>query len=108
MKKRMIVLFALIFAAACIPIKNAPIEGKRQPAPAVLIGAYLYCWTGIEVKEIPEEAASGRIRSVVPSSVVPACRDEANIDCLNAPYVYLDDGIALLLDGKWIFFKPES
>ncbi|MBQ1632376.1 MAG: hypothetical protein II049_06095 [Clostridia bacterium] len=106
MKKRILmILMLLMLFAACYPAGSKTVE--VQPAPAVLIGKYTYYWTGIEVKELPEGAVSGRIGSVVPETVVPTHSDEANIDCLDAPYIYLDDGIALYLNGQWIFFRPE-
>ncbi len=104
MKKRIVLLLMLLCAAACGPAKNVVAEA---PQPAVLIGDYTYYWTGIEVRELPDRGVSGRIGSVVPPTAVPTHRDEANVGDLNAPYIYLDDGVALLLDGKWIFFKPE-
>lgn len=105
MKKLLSVWMILLLLTGCSAGKAVTIEA--QPTPAVLIGNYTYYWTGIEVKELPERGISGRIGSIVPATSMPTHRDEANIGDENAPYIYLDDGVALYLNGQWIFFKPE-
>lgn len=105
MKKLLSVWMILLLLTGCSAGKAETIEA--QPTPAVLIGNYTYYWTGIEVKELPDRGVSGHICSVVPATSMPTRRDEANIGAEDAPYIYLDDGIALLLNGQWIFFKPE-
>ena len=107
MKKRWIVLLLLVCMIACLPKSNPSVEAEPRPTPAVLIGNYTYYWTGLEVKELPEGGYSGRIGSVVPATAMPTHKDEANVGSPDAPYIYLDDGVALLLDGQWIFFRPE-
>ena len=104
--KRWILLLTALCLFGCTQTKDAAVEASRQ-TPRVLIGKYTYYWTGIEVKELPERGVSGRIRTVVPASAMPEHPNEANFEGLDAPYIYLDDGVALLMNGQWIFFKPE-
>lgn len=106
MKKLLIVFLLTVLFTACAVNADAAVEVKPQP-PAALIGNYTYYWTGIEVRELPPREISGRIGSVVPATAMPTHPNEANVGSPNAPYIYLDDGVALLLDGQWIFFKPE-
>jgi hypothetical protein len=103
--KRIIACLLLFFFTACM-LTTAE---SNAAEPAVRAFDTVYCWSGHAFYRTPDESEySGRIQSVVPETEKPAENNEANVPCKDAPFVLLDDGIALLLDGQWIFFKPES
>ena len=101
--KRIILCLLLLCITACI--SSAAESNAEQPA--VMAFDTLYYRSGHAFYRTPDESEyAGRIESVVPSTALPAENNEANIPCKNAPFVLLDDGIALLLNGEWQFFRP--
>lgn len=101
--KRIIACLLLFFLTACM--LSAAESNAAQPA----VKAYdtVYCWSGHAFYRTPDESEyAGRIESVVPETEKPVENNEANVPCQDAPFVLLDDGIALLLNGEWQFFRP--
>lgn len=85
--------------------------GKTVPGipnyltPMIVVDNIVYYWTGEELTETPSEKEySGYIESIVPENRRPTKNNEANLPCLNAPYVILDDEIALLYGQRWYLF----
>ena len=85
--------------------------GKTVPGipnvltPMIVVDNTVYYWTGEELTETPSEKEySGYIESIVPENRRPTKNNEANLLCLNAPYVVLDDKIALLYSKRWFLF----
>ena len=103
--KRSIACFLLLLMTACILSAAEPIAVQ----PAVKAYDTVYYRSGHAFYRTPDESEyAGRIKSVVPSTALPAENNEANIPCKDAPFVLLDDGIALLLNGEWQFFRPDQ
>lgn len=89
--------------------------GKTVPGipnvltPMIVVGNTVYYWTGEELTETPSEKEySGYIKSIVPENRRPTKNNETNLPCLNAPYVVLDDGVALLYNNKWMLFHKRT
>ena len=101
--KQIIACLLLLFFTACM---LTPAESDA-PQPAVKAYDTVYCWSGHAFYRTPDESEyAGRIESVVPETEKPAENNEANVPCKDAPFVLLDDGVALLLNGEWQFFRP--
>lgn len=86
--------------------------GKTVPGipnvltPMIVVDNTVYYWTGEELTEtLSEKEYSGYIESIVPENRRPTKNNEANLPCLNAPYVVLNDGVALLYNQKWFLFQ---
>lgn len=89
--------------------------GKTVPGipnvltPMIIVDNIIYYWTGEELTETPSEKEySGYIESIVPENRRPTKNNEANLPCLNAPYVVLDDGVVLLYNNKWMLFHKRT
>lgn len=87
--------------------------GKTVPGipnvltPMIVVGNTVYYWTGEELAASPSEKEySGYIESIVPENRRPTKNNEANLTCLNAPYVVLNDEVALFYNQKWFLFRP--
>lgn len=87
--------------------------GKTVPGipnvltPMIVVDNIVYYWTGEELTETPSEKEySGYIESIVPENRRPTKNNEANLPCLNAPYVVLNDEVTLLYNQKWFLFRP--
>lgn len=101
--KRIIACLLLLFLTACM----LPAAESNVAQPAVKAYDTVYCWSGHAFYRTPDESEyAGRIESVVPETDKPVENNEANVPCQDAPFVLLDDGIALLLNGEWQFFRP--
>ncbi len=75
-------------------------------SPAVMVDDVMYVLLGEELDTAPLESSfSGKITSVVKLTEFPAQNGEANFDCLNAPYVILDEGVAVRFNEKWMLFE---
>lgn len=88
--------------------------GKTVPGipnvltPMIVVDNTVYYWTGEELTVSPsEEEYSGYIESIVPENRRPTKNNEANLPCLNAPYIDLDNGVALLYNQKWYIFQSK-
>ena len=88
--------------------------GKTVPGipnvltPMIVVDNTVYYWTGEVLTETPSEKEySGYIESIVPENRRPTKNNEANLPCLNAPYVVLNDEVTLLYNQKWFLFRPK-
>ena len=89
--------------------------GKTVPGipnvltPMIIVDNIIYYWTGEELTEKPSEKEySGYIESIVPENRRPTKNNEANLPCLNAPYVVFDDEIALFYNHQWMRFHKGA
>lgn len=74
----------------------------------LMVEGEIYLDTGKQMPvEIVESAILGVISSSVDGSEKPEQDGESNFGCEGAPYAYLDDGLAVLLDNEWVFFEKE-
>lgn len=102
--KRIIACLLLLLLTACMP--SAAESNAAQPT--VRAFDTVYCWSGHAFYRTPDESEyTGRIRYTVPQTTLPTQNYEANISCQNAPFVLLDDGIAVFVNGEWQLFNPE-
>lgn len=75
-------------------------------SPAVMINGVIYYSQGKVLETAPpEESYSGHITSVVSEKILPSQNGEANIQCLDAPYVVVDEGVAVCFNQKWMLFE---
>lgn len=92
-----------MFVSACDTVVS---DTPDVLAPSIMVGDVIYVSTGEEV-EITEDLddITTRITSVVNVNKLPTQNNEANIGCLDTPYIIMEEGIAVLFDGTWILFK---
>ena len=74
-------------------------------SPAIMIDGVIYYSQGEILEIAPAESYSGYITSVVNEKSLPHQNGEANVQCLGAPYVFLDGGIAVYFNEKWLLFE---
>lgn len=75
-------------------------------SPAIMIDGVIYYSQGNILEIAPtEESYSGHITSVVSEKSLPSQDGEANIQCLDAPYIFLEEGIAVYFNEKWLLFE---
>jgi len=75
-------------------------------SPAIMIDGVIYYSLGMELDITPLETSfSGRVTSVVSEKDLPSQNGEANVQCLDAPYVIIDEGVAVLFNEKWMLFE---
>ena len=102
-----------VVAACCFLMmagcaQNEPVE-KWDRRPMLMVEGEIYLDTGKQMPvEIAKEAIIGTITSSVEGSEKPAKNGESNFGCEGAPYAYLDDGVAVLLDNEWTFFEKDE
>ncbi len=96
----------IILMAGCT--QSEPAE-KWDRRPMLMVEGTIYLDTGKQMPvEIVDSAILGVIASSVDSSEMPAQNGESNFGCEGAPYAYLDDGLAVLLNNEWVFFEKEQ
>lgn len=75
-------------------------------SPAIMIDGVVYYSLGKELDAAPlEKSYSGHVTSVVSVKDLPTQNGEANVPCLDAPYVIVGEGVAVLFNEKWILFE---
>ena len=75
-------------------------------SPAVMVDDVMYVLLGEELDTAPlEKSYSGHVTSVVSEKDLPTQNGEANVQCLDAPYVIVGEGVAVLFNEKWILFE---
>lgn len=86
------------------PVTVLPTEAPNVLVPAVMIEGTVYYFNGNFIEK-PEEKPLGCISSIVPITEYPEKNDQANLDILmDAPYVMLEDGVALPMEDGWGVF----
>ena len=96
----------LIGLIGCSPAEPAEKWDRR---PMIMVDGVIYLDTGKQMPvEMEESAFLGTITSSVDGSEMPTQNGESNFGCEGAPYAYLDDGLAVLLDNEWVFFEKEQ
>ncbi len=69
----------------------------------------IYLDTGKQMPvEMEDAAILGTITSSVEGSETPKQNGQSNFGCEGAPYAFLDDGLAVLLENEWVFFEKEK
>ena len=74
---------------------------------AIMLNDTLYIYSEFDVhpRKTSEKDYAGRITSLIDISELPAENEQTNHKrCLDAPYVKYEDGYALLVNERWVFF----
>lgn len=75
-------------------------------SPAIMINGVIYYSQGKVLETAPQEdAPSGHVTSVVSEKSRPSKNEEANFQCLYAPYHIVDEGVAVWFNEKWMLFE---
>ncbi|MEG1811433.1 MAG: hypothetical protein RRZ71_08265 [Clostridia bacterium] len=102
-KQFTIMLFSLLLFTLSACGVNAP-DTPDVLSPVVMVNDVLYYSTGRSI-QIDGEVATGYIASTVRETELPAQNDEANIQCLNAQYCIIEEGVAVFINDNWILFE---
>jgi hypothetical protein len=103
-----LVLFFIITITAC---GNKEVEEKMlgDRIPMIMVEEYLYLDTGEKIPvEIDDKAIIGNITSEVAGSEIPTQNGQSNFGCVGSEYAYFDDGIAVMINNEWQYFKRET
>ena len=85
-------------------ITNPQAPSTRQPS--ILVNDTYYFITGRSVDvNIDENDYLGVVTSEVPLSEIPTKNEQSNFVKEGTPYADYEDGIVVLIDGKWIIFE---
>jgi len=85
-----------------VAIPQAP--NTRQPS--IMVGDTYYFLTGLSANiEIDERDYLGVVTSSVPLSQIPTKNGESNFIEEGTPYAEHENGIVVLIDGKWIVLE---
>ena len=102
------ILFCMTACEFSIPASK-PVSSANSSyvlSPAIMIDGVVYYSLGKELDTVPlEKSYSGHVTSVVSEKDLPTQNGEANVQCLDAPYVIVGEGVAVLFNGKWILFE---
>lgn len=102
------ILFFIITITAC---GNNEVEEKKlgDRIPMIMVEEHLYLDTGeIMPVEIDDSAIIGTITSEVASSKIPTQNSQSNFGCVGSEYAYFDDGIAVMINNEWQYFRKET
>jgi beta-lactamase regulating signal transducer with metallopeptidase domain len=81
--------------------------GDRRPM--LMVGGILYFDTGRQLPaEVDESAVLGTVASSVSQSEAPSRDGQSNFGKIGAKYAYFENGVAVLIDGEWVFFEKDS
>ena len=81
-----------------------PAPNTRQPS--IMVNDTYYFITGKSANvEFDENDYLGVVTSSVPLSEIPTKNEQSNFVMEGTPYAEYDDGIVVLIDGKWIIFE---
>ncbi|MDE5415256.1 hypothetical protein [Alkalihalobacterium chitinilyticum] len=87
---------------------NEKEESLSDRRPMIMVNERIYMDTGKEIPlEIGDHAISGVITSSVKSTEKPAQNGESNFGYEGAQYALYDEGLVVLIQEKWIFFKED-
>ncbi|AOT68967.1 lipoprotein [Geosporobacter ferrireducens] len=103
-----LILFLIIAITAC---GNKEVEEKMlwDRIPMVMVEEQLYLDTGEKMPvEIDDSAIIGTITSEVDGSEIPTQNGQSNFGCVGAAYAYCDDGIVVMINNEWQFFRKET
>ena len=101
-------LFLIIIISAC---GNKEVKEKMlyDRIPMIMVEGNLYLDTGNKMPvEIDDSAIIGTITSEVDGSETPTQNGQSNFGCVGAEYAYCDDGIVVMINNEWQFFRLEK
>jgi len=74
--------------------------------PSIMVNDTYYFITGLSVSvEINEDGYLGRVISETPLSDIPLENGQSNFATEGTPYAAYEDGIIVLINGRWILFE---
>ena len=98
------IILLFLFLLSLIGCDADTADTPNVLAPTVMINDVLYYSTGCNI-QINDTSVTGYIASTVRATEFPTQNDQANIDCLNAPYCVTEEGIAVFINSNWILFE---
>lgn len=103
-----LILFFITSITAC---GNKEVEEKMlgDRIPMIMVEEYLYLDAGEKIPvEIDDMAIIGNITSEVAGSEIPTQNGQSNFGCVGSEYAYFDDGIVVMINNKWQYFRKET
>jgi hypothetical protein len=103
-----LILFLITTISAC---GNKEVKEKMlwDRIPMIMVEGHLYLDTGKKMLvEIDDSAIIGTITSEVDGSEIPTQNGQSNFGCVGAEYAYCDDGIVVMINNEWQFFRKET
>lgn len=103
-----LIIFFIITITAC---GNKEVEEKMlgDRIPMIMVEEHLYLDTGEKMPvEIDDMAIIGNITSEVAGSEIPTQNGQSNFGCVGSEYAYFDDGIAIMINNEWQYFRKET
>jgi predicted transcriptional regulator len=87
-------------------IVSASADDRR---PMLMVGGILYFDAGRRLPAgIDESAALGAVASSVDQSEAPSRDGQSNFGKIGAKYAYFENGLAVLINGEWMFFEKAG
>lgn len=85
-------------------------QSPNSYLPSIMINEQLYFYSGtkIDSENFGNDNYDGTIISIVSLSQRPNNNNEANIDVMDAPYIFYENGIALLWNNEWSYFVSKN
>jgi len=102
------ILFFIITITAC---ENKSVEEEMvgDRIPMIMVEEHLYLDTGEKVQvEIDDSAIIGTITAEVDSSEIPTKNGQSNFGCVGAEYAYCYEGIVVMINSEWQYFRKEA
>jgi hypothetical protein len=82
---------------------------KWDRIPMVMVEDALYLDTGKQISaEIHDSAIIGAITSKVDATEIPSENAQSNFGCIGSEYAFYKDGIVVMMNNEWQFFRREK
>lgn len=112
MKKNLSFLVLILFFTLTITTcGNMEVEEKMlsDRIPMIMVEEHLYLDTGEKISvEIDDMDIIGNITSEVAGSEIPTQNGQSNFGCVGSEYAYFDDGIVIMINNEWQYFRKET
>lgn len=111
MKKILSSVLILFLSIAITAYGNKEVEEKMlwDRIPMVMVEEHLYLDTGEKMLvEIDDSSIIDTITSEVDGSEIPTQNGQSNFGCVGAEYAYCDEGIVVMINNEWQFFRKET
>ncbi|MBE5966653.1 MAG: hypothetical protein E7255_06765 [Lachnospiraceae bacterium] len=77
--------------------------------PTIMVEDVLYLDTGKQIPvEIEDTSILGTISSDVDATEIPAENGQSNFGCVGSEYAFYEDGVVVMIDNEWQFFRREK
>jgi beta-lactamase regulating signal transducer with metallopeptidase domain len=109
---RVIIIASVILAAVLIVgfamDRVSEVIEKWDRRPMIMVEGQIYMDTGKQIEaKIDASTVIGAITSSIDGTQKPTQNGESNFGCEGARYAFYNDGLAVLLEDKWMYFEKE-